>query len=200
MARLRIGRAVITGAAALALVAGGTAAGAAIADGPVSNGVVQGCYDSGGNVKVLLPGETACPKGYTALNWSQTGPAGPAGSAGTTGPTGPAGPQGPAGSQGPTGPSTAGSNGLDVGVYDSGPSGSDQAVATCPADQPYVTGGGGFVVDNDASIDFDGPTGGGSNATPWHNFGGIGLTTTAGGWYVRADGAASVEAYVICSN
>ena len=32
-------------------------------------GVIQGCYDSGGNVKVVaaLP----CPKGYTALQWNQ---------------------------------------------------------------------------------------------------------------------------------
>jgi hypothetical protein len=85
---MNVRKIIITCAAALALVAGGTAAGAAIAQGPVSNGQVQGCYDSGGNLRVLLPGQTSCPKGWTALNWSQQGPAGPAG------PQGPAGPPG----------------------------------------------------------------------------------------------------------
>jgi hypothetical protein len=108
-------RIVLTAAAALALVAGGTAVGASIA-GPVDgSGVIHGCYDSGGNVKVIDASAT-CPKGYTALNWSQTGPqgtqgpqgpAGPAGSQGPkgdTGATGPAGAAGPAGPQGPAGP------------------------------------------------------------------------------------------------
>lgn len=39
---------------------------------PGANGVIQGCYDSGGNVKVVaaLP----CPKGYTAFSfYSQSG-------------------------------------------------------------------------------------------------------------------------------
>jgi hypothetical protein len=58
------------------MLAGGLAWGA-IGDG----GVIQGCYDSGGNVKVVsaLP----CPKGYTPFRWNQEGPQGPPGPSGT---------------------------------------------------------------------------------------------------------------------
>jgi hypothetical protein len=167
MARLRIGRVVITGAAALALVAGGTAAGAAIASGPVDgSGVIHGCWTNaainGTHVFVLQDAGTTCPKSTTAITWNQTGPAGPAGATGATGTTGPAGlvgpigptgatgavgppgAQGPAGSQGaagPAGPSTGGSSGLDLEVISA--SGTGAAVAVCPADHPYVYGGGG---------------------------------------------------------
>ena len=55
---------------AIALTIGGGTAYATIAGGPVINGVVQGCYDSGGNLKVLLAGQTSCEKGYTALTWT----------------------------------------------------------------------------------------------------------------------------------
>jgi hypothetical protein len=62
-------------AVAVALV--GVAAGVAYATGsiPGANGVIQGCYDSGGNLKVVA--SLPCPKGYTALQWSQQGPADP---------------------------------------------------------------------------------------------------------------------------
>jgi len=77
-------------------------AGVAYASIPAANGVIQGCYDSGGNLKVVpsLP----CPKGYTALQWNQQGPQGPQGAAGPQGPQGPAGPQGLQGAAGPQGP------------------------------------------------------------------------------------------------
>ena len=97
---------------AIVLTIGGGTAYAAIAGGPVdSSGVIHGCYDSGGNVKVIDSG-TTCPKGYTALSWSQTGPQGPAGATGATGSQGPAGPPGatgpagPAGATGPQGPAS----------------------------------------------------------------------------------------------
>jgi hypothetical protein len=88
---MHVRRIVITAAAALALVAGGTAAGAAIASGPVSNsGVIDGCYTNaevnGSHAFVLQDQGTSCPSGTTAIEWNQTGPQGPAG---------PAGPQGP---------------------------------------------------------------------------------------------------------
>ena len=123
MMRLRPGRAVITTAAALALVAGGTAAGAAIAAGPVDgSGVIHGCYTSkalnGSHVFVLQDAGANCPGGTTAITWNQTGPAGPAGaagpagSAGAKGDSGPSGPAGPPGATGPAGP--AGSSSLDA--------------------------------------------------------------------------------------
>ena len=72
----------ISAGAALALVTAGTAAGAAIA-GPVDgSGVIHGCYDSGGAVKVIDTSAPGCPKGWTSLNWSQQGPAGATGPAG----------------------------------------------------------------------------------------------------------------------
>ena len=92
------------GIVTLAVVVAGLAAGAiAYATIPNAN-VIQGCYDSGGNVKVVqaLP----CPKGYTALAWNQIGPAGPAGAAGPSGPAGPTGATGPAGPKGDPGAST----------------------------------------------------------------------------------------------
>ena len=102
-----LSKAVITGAAALALVAGGTAAGAAITSSPVDgNAVIHGCYmmRPTDDVSALQDAGTTCPKGTTAISWSQTGPAGATGPAGprrhagsgqdhqATGPAGPAGP------------------------------------------------------------------------------------------------------------
>jgi Collagen triple helix repeat (20 copies) len=99
----------IAAGAGLALVAGGTAAGAAIAASPVSSsGVINGCYTTqavnGSHVFVLQDAGTSCPKGTTAISWNQTGPQGPAGPTGPTGATGPAGPAGPVGAVGPAGP------------------------------------------------------------------------------------------------
>ena len=64
---------VVVGACTVVVVGGiATAVQASI---PGSDGVIHGCYDSGGNVKVIDTSKTkSCPKGYTALNWSQTGP------------------------------------------------------------------------------------------------------------------------------
>ena len=69
-----------TAGAVVATVLVGGAAWAAI---PGPGGVIQGCYDSGGNVKVVetLP----CPKGYTPFQWNQLGPQGPPGPAGEDG-------------------------------------------------------------------------------------------------------------------
>ena len=62
----------------------GLALGAALAGGiawaaipAVPGGVIQGCYDAGGNVKVVsaLP----CPKGFTPFQWNQQGPPGDTG-------------------------------------------------------------------------------------------------------------------------
>ena len=79
-------------AAAMALVAGGTAAGAAIA-GPIDgSGVIHGCWTNaainGTHVFVLQDAGTACPRGTAAISWNQQGPAGPVGPAGPAGPAG----------------------------------------------------------------------------------------------------------------
>jgi hypothetical protein len=63
---MNIRRIVITGAAALALVAGGSAAGAAIAAGPVgSDGTIHGCWTNaalnGTHAFVLQDASSSCP-------------------------------------------------------------------------------------------------------------------------------------------
>src|SRR4051812_28603 len=124
-------------------------AGIAYAAIPSSDGVIQSCYDSGGNVKVVsaLP----CPKGYTALAWNQTGPQGstgpqgPKGDIGATGPAGPAGPQGAVGPQGPKG--DTGATGLTGLTGPQGPKGDIGATGLTgpqgPRGDPGATGAPG---------------------------------------------------------
>jgi hypothetical protein len=40
---------------------------------------INGCYSSGGALKLLTPSAPTCPSGYTPIQWNQTGPAGPRG-------------------------------------------------------------------------------------------------------------------------
>ena len=106
---MNIRRIAITGATALAVVAVGTAAGAAIAAGPIdSSGVIHACYFpagmDGSSRIVLQDASTTCPKGTTSIQWNQTGPQGPTGPIGPTGATGATGPAGAIGAPGPTGP------------------------------------------------------------------------------------------------
>jgi len=80
--------------AATVLVGVGTAAGAAIAAGPVTSGVVSACYkttaaSNGSHAVVLEDTGHTCPSGYTHVTWNQKGQTGP------KGPVGPPGPRGP---------------------------------------------------------------------------------------------------------
>lgn len=70
----------------LSLLAVGVVGGLAYAAIPGANGVIQGCYDGGGSLKVVdaLP----CPKGHTPLPWNQQGVKGDKGDTGATGATG----------------------------------------------------------------------------------------------------------------
>jgi hypothetical protein len=174
---------VITGAAALALVAGGTAAGAAIASGPVDgSGVVHACYygaDKSGSSQVVLQNAgTACPKGTTAITWNQTGPqgtTGPTGATGQQGPTGPIGPVGPQGAtgpigatgpQGPTGPigpaGPAGTNGVsgyqivNDGIQTLSELSGGDFYVDCPAGKQAV--GGGLISGGSITIDSSAPS------------------------------------------
>jgi hypothetical protein len=65
---------------------------------------INGCYSSGGALKVLTPSAPTCPSGYTPITWNQIGPQGPKGDTGPQGPVGPAGPKGDPGPTGATGP------------------------------------------------------------------------------------------------
>jgi hypothetical protein len=64
---------------------------------PGPDGVIHGCYKTSNPAQgalIAIDSAASCPSGYTALNWSQTGPQGPAGPTGAAGPAGPAGPAG----------------------------------------------------------------------------------------------------------
>jgi hypothetical protein len=108
---MKAGRLIPIGAAALIVVAGATAAGAAVtaSPSPIKSGVIHGCWATkavhGSHVIKLQNAGTRCPRGTTAISWNQKGPAGPTGA---TGPRGAAGPQGTAGVAGPQGPAGPG--------------------------------------------------------------------------------------------
>ncbi len=96
----------VTAAMAGVLLLGGGIAAASGVTLPFSGdgNTIDGCYSSGGALKVLTPSEPTCPSGYTPIQWNQTGPQGPQGPTGSPGPQGPTGPQGPQGDTGATGP------------------------------------------------------------------------------------------------
>jgi hypothetical protein len=90
---LRSLRVLIPTTVVLALAVGvGVATGAI----PDASGVIHGCYDPQGALRVIDPASSSCKNNETALNWSQTGPAGPTGPNGPKGATGPTGPSGSA--------------------------------------------------------------------------------------------------------
>jgi len=95
---------------------------------------INGCYSSGGALKVLTPAEPTCPSGYTSIQWNQTGPQGPQG---PTGPQGPAGPQGPQGDTGATGATGA-----------TGPAGPAGPAGTSDAYLASNNGAVGIIDDN----------------------------------------------------
>jgi hypothetical protein len=70
-------------AAAGAIAATVLAGGVAWAAIPGPSGVIQGCYDSGGNVKVVEA--LTCPRNYTPFQWNAQGPPGTHGADGADG-------------------------------------------------------------------------------------------------------------------
>lgn len=120
------------------LVGGGTAAGAAIAAGPVSSGVVSACYktvaaSNGSHTVVLEDTGHTCPSGYTHATWNQKGQTGPQGPVGPAGPQGPQGPQGLVGPQGPRGPSAGFTASTDDVVLTNGTADTSVVSLTLPA-------------------------------------------------------------------
>jgi hypothetical protein len=94
-------RAVIVGVVA----ALGAAVAVAIAANVDSQGVIHGCVNTDGYVRIIdVDGGGTCQAQETPVNWNQTGPTGPRGPTGARGPTGP---QGVQGFRGPTGPQGA---------------------------------------------------------------------------------------------
>jgi len=46
---------------------------------------INGCYSSGGALKVLTPSAPTCPSGYVPIHWNVTGPKGDTGQQGIPG-------------------------------------------------------------------------------------------------------------------
>lgn len=115
---------------ALLLLVGGIA----VASIPDSSGVIHGCRkNSDGSVRVIDSdaGQT-CAHGWTALNWSQTGPRGPAGPASLAV--------------------------LDVAMAQPvfvEPGSSNQGNQACPSQGGYIAIGGGVDADAVANPDLD---------------------------------------------
>jgi len=125
--------------AVLAGVVGMASAAAAFAMIPAADGVITGCYDNHGNLRVIDPSHESCKNNETTLRWNQRGPVGPQGANGIPGPTGATGPQGANGPAGPTG--ATGAPGTPGGQ---GPTGATGATgATGPAGPAGAPGGGG---------------------------------------------------------
>lgn len=83
--------------AAISVVAILSIGGAVYAAIPDANGVIHGCYNTRGLLRVIDDSQTTCGAGETPLNWNVKGQPGPQG---PTGPQGSIGPQGPAGDSG----------------------------------------------------------------------------------------------------
>jgi hypothetical protein len=93
---LRAKRIAVVAAAAAGLVT--VCCGVALAAGvsitlPFSGdgNTINGCYSSGGALKLLTVGSPACPSGYVPIHWSVIGPKGDKGDPGTNGTPGAAG-------------------------------------------------------------------------------------------------------------
>ena len=184
MRQPRLRTVLIATGAAIALVAGSTAAYAAIAGTVDGSGVIHGCYTNkavdGSHVLVLQDASTACPAGTTAISWNQQGPAGVTGPQGPAGPAGATGPQGPAGLQGPQGPKG------DTGAAGpAGPPGPGVTVASLASGDPNCADGGASVTDGAGNTAFacngatgpQGPAGPAGSAGPG---GGVPCTTDGG--------------------
>lgn len=78
-------RLTVTMAGAAAALVVGSIAWAAIPD---TNGVIHGCYDGGGHLRVIDTASKSCTAKETAIQWAERGPMGPAGPQGVQGPAG----------------------------------------------------------------------------------------------------------------
>jgi hypothetical protein len=161
------------------LAVAGLGAGVAYASIPAPDGTINGCYKNSTGMLITIDSSASCPSGYTALNWSQTGPQGPAGATGATGP------------QGPAGPSTGGSSGLDLTYVTATGAPYYSVTVSCPTDHPYLYGGGGYVDGGSALPGYPGNLG--SPASP-------GSESGTQSWTVPDPSGQSspVTAYAIC--
>lgn len=169
MKRPRTRNILLASATALTLLAAGTAAGAAMAGGPIDgSGMIHGCYTTtpvnGLLALHLVNAGSPCPAGTTAITWNEQGPAGATGPQGPAGPTGPAGPVGPAGPPGAKGDTGAqGPPGIDGAPGPTGPAGADGHTVLNGTGAPANTLGhdGDFYIDTATDVLY-GPKAGGN--------------------------------------
>jgi hypothetical protein len=109
-------------------------AGVGYASIPDSVGVIHGCYDNKGTLRVIdTQAGGACKNNETPISWSQSGPQGPPGENGTNGTNGVSGYEQVAGS--------------DVTLNQT--IGEQSSVVFCPAGKKVI--GGGYLVDGSGS-------------------------------------------------
>jgi hypothetical protein len=102
---------------------------------PDSSGLIHGCYQKNGNLRVIDSTGKGCTTSEKPLSWSQTGLTGTTGAAGTTGPTG------ATGATGATGIVSNSEVVVEVQVPPSGNGGGVGTTVSCPSGD-LVTGGG----------------------------------------------------------
>lgn len=173
----------VTVGGGVALTAG-LSTGIALASIPDSGGVIHACYKTpvpahGTPLSVIDSGAGgSCPNGYVALTWNQAGPQGPAG---------------------PPGASTVGPGGLEVmyvrATNGPPPVSSGTVTAYCPADHPFVLGGGGYGASGQSAIRWSGPISGAAQPAT-----GAETATGENGWYVSlVDQSVVAYAWAICA-
>lgn len=175
-------RTLITVAVAGTLVAAGGVAYAAI---PSSSGVIKGCYDSGGNLKVVDEAKP-CPKGYTVLTWNQAGQPGTPGAEGADGADGVNGINGTDGADGAPGADGAdGVSGYEIvsltRLISTGEVMNYPHTVWCPTGKKAIGGGGSAVVNRPTGITVPSIMGSipaiNSNGQAWTIFYGMGNGT-----------------------
>jgi len=161
--------------ALVAVVVGLAVGGIAYASIPDSHGVIHGCYQNGGNLRVIDSSTGSCRPSEVALNWNQTGPTGE---------------RGPTGGRGPTG--STGISGYQVVTVNSASDTTDYKTVTavCPTGKQILGGGAGVFWQYGAP-------------TPHPKL--ISSFIYNSGWYGEADdgGAGAVwyiQAQAICAN
>jgi type VI secretion system secreted protein Hcp len=143
--KLRPAKKLAVGVAVVATLGAAAALGAVLI--PDTSGVIHGCYDHGGHLRVLVAGDT-CHGDEQAISWNQQGPPGLPGAVGATGAAGPSGLPGPIGASGPPGrdgrDGVQGPPGLNGAPGPAGPQG--------PAGDSSGTGTGGSNTPTDSEF------------------------------------------------
>jgi type VI secretion system secreted protein Hcp len=113
LVRSRSSRKIALGVGGAATLGAAAALGAVLSPDP--SGVIHGCHDQQGRLRVINPAAEQCDRNETPIQWNQQGREGPGGPAGADGAPGPAGARGADGAVGRDGrdgaPGTPGASG-----------------------------------------------------------------------------------------